>query len=123
MPESPALLGRLGGPDVIERVARRLQQKTQADPRLTPFFAGVPNERRAAMHVGMLTQLLGPQVDPSALRERHARLVERGLRDEHLDAVALHLDRTLAELGFGDVERTEARALAETFREQVLGRG
>ena len=52
----------------------------------------------------------------------HAHLVARGLNDTHFDAVVENLAATLAELGVGAAEIAEVAKIAESVRNDVLGR-
>jgi len=53
----------------------------------------------------------------------HRRLAdEMGLDDSHFDAVIQNLGGTLKELGVADSLVTEAAAVAESVRNDVLGR-
>ena len=56
------------------------------------------------------------------MREGHAHLVERGLNDEHFNAVADNLKQTLEELSVPGEMIEEVLALVETTRDDVLGR-
>ncbi|MFM8331561.1 MAG: group I truncated hemoglobin [Candidatus Methylumidiphilus sp.] len=48
--------------------------------------------------------------------------LERGLHDSHFDAVLQHLDDSLSELGVADNLRAQVAAIAESTRNDVLGR-
>ena len=56
------------------------------------------------------------------MRDGHAHLVERGLNDSHFDAVMENLGATLKELNVPDELIAEAAAIAESTRNDVLGR-
>ncbi|MFN3582979.1 hypothetical protein [Phenylobacterium sp.] len=56
------------------------------------------------------------------MRRGHAHLVARGLDDSHFDAVVENLAATLKELGVGDAEIGEVANIAESVRDDVLGR-
>ena len=56
------------------------------------------------------------------MREGHAHLVERGLDDSHFDAVMENLGATLKELNVPDDLIAQAAAIAESTRNDVLGR-
>ena len=53
----------------------------------------------------------------------HSRLVEQGLDDSHFDAVLENLGATLKSLGVADAHIAEAAGVAESVRDDVLGRG
>jgi hemoglobin len=52
----------------------------------------------------------------------HAKYVKQGLNDGHFDAVVENLGATLQELGVADDLITQVAAVAETTRDDVLGR-
>lgn len=57
------------------------------------------------------------------MKAAHSKLVkEYGLNDTHFDAVIENLGATLVELGVPEDLIGEAAAIAESTREQVLGR-
>ena len=56
------------------------------------------------------------------MRKAHAHLVEKGLNDTHLDAVMEHLTGTLEELKVPKELIDEVAAIAESTRNDVLGR-
>ncbi|MFN4178163.1 group I truncated hemoglobin [Phenylobacterium sp.] len=65
----------------------------------------------------------GPNAYSGAdMRRGHAHLVARGLDDSHFDAVVENLAATLKELGVGDAEIGEVANIAESVRDDVLGR-
>jgi hemoglobin len=65
----------------------------------------------------------GPQkYTGRTLRKSHAKLVEKGLNDSHFDAVIEHLGATLKELNVPDLLISEAAAIAESVRNDVLCR-
>ncbi len=56
------------------------------------------------------------------MRKGHAHLVARGLNDAHFDAVAGNLSDTLKELGVAQPLIDQVLAIAESTRNDVLGR-
>jgi hemoglobin len=56
------------------------------------------------------------------LRSGHARIQQMGLDDSHVDAVIELLGATLRELGVGDAQIQQVAAIAESVRQDVLGR-
>ena len=56
------------------------------------------------------------------LRAGHQHLVERGLHDEHFNAVAENLAATLQDLRVDPALIDEVLALVESTRDDVLGR-
>ena len=56
------------------------------------------------------------------MRKGHAHLVKRGLDDSHFDAVVEDLGATLKELKVPDNLIAQVAAIAETTRNDVLGK-
>lgn len=56
------------------------------------------------------------------MRRGHAHLVARGLNDAHFDAVVENLAATLWELGVAAADIGEVAKIAESVRDDVLGR-
>jgi hemoglobin len=81
-------------------------------------------DRQAAKQKAFLTMAFGGPNNYTGLdmRRGHAHLVERGLDDTHFDAVVDNLAATLTELGVAQSDIAEVAAIAETTRNDVLGR-
>lgn len=56
------------------------------------------------------------------MRAGHARLVQEGLNDTHFDVIVGLLAATLTELGVRNALIQEVAAVAETVRNDILGR-
>ncbi len=56
------------------------------------------------------------------MREGHAHLLQRGLNDTHVDIVIEHLGATLTELGANAEDIAQVAAIANSVRDDVLGR-
>ena len=63
-----------------------------------------------------------PDYTGRTIKHAHARLVDLGLNDTHFNAVAEHLESSMAELGVADNHAFQVMALTESQREFVLGR-
>ena len=72
----------------------------------------MPNDERKAVYAGSF--------DP--LTNGHLWMVEQGLKDMHFDAVLENLGRTLVELEVPGELIGEAAVIAESIRDEVLGR-
>ena len=122
---SESLYDRLGGANAVNAAVDIFYDKILTDPVLTPLFEGVDMERQRRKQVMFLTVAFGGPMAYSGdgLRAAHKRLVEeKGLNDDHFDAVIGHLADTLAELGVDEGLIAEAGAIAESVRDDVLGR-
>lgn len=123
-PRNTSLYQRLGGGAAVDAAVELFYGKVLADPLLAPFFAGVDMKRQRAQQKAFLTLAFG---GPNAytgqdLRRAHAPLVARGLNDAHFNAVAGHLQATLAELGVAQGLVDEVMAIAASTHDDVLGR-
>lgn len=118
------LYQRIGGADAVKAAVTIFYDKVLADPSIAPFFEGVDMARQASKQRAFLIMAFGgPNAYTGAdMRRGHAHLVARGLNDAHFDAVVGHLAATLTELGVPDSDIAEVAAIAESVRDDVLGR-
>lgn len=120
-----SLYDRLGGEPAIMAAVTLFYDKIMADPSIAPFFATLDMKAQSRKQVAFMTWAFG---GPSEYRGRelttaHANLVRhRGLKDEHFDAVVLHLDETLTELGVEKSLVREAVSAVSGLRAKVFGR-
>ncbi|MEL7028188.1 MAG: group 1 truncated hemoglobin [Pseudomonadota bacterium] len=122
---SESLFDRLGGGPAVEAAVDLFYEKVLADPLLAPMFEGVDMARQKRKQRSFLTLAFGgPNTYSGAgMRAAHRRLVEeKGLSDDHFDAVMACLGATLADLSVPDPLIAEAAAIAESVRDDVLGR-
>jgi len=121
---SESVYDRIGGEAAMDAAVDLFYCKVLADARINEFFDGVDMERQAAKQKAFLTMALGGPHNYTGkdMRAGHAHLVARGLNDSHFDAVMENLGATLNELGVPDELIAEAAAIAESTRNDVLGR-
>ncbi|MCF6336923.1 MAG: group 1 truncated hemoglobin [Gammaproteobacteria bacterium] len=121
---SDALFDRLGGEAAVNAAVDIFYRKVLADDRISRFFDGVDMDKQAAKQKAFLTMAFGGPNNYTGedMRKGHAHLVERGLNDSHFDAVVENLGATLKELGVADDLIGEVAAIAETTRNDVLGK-
>lgn len=124
MAGNKTLFDRIGGEAAVDAAVDVFYRKVLADDRINKFFEGIDMERQAAKQKAFLTFAFGGPNNYSGkdMREGHAHLVQKGLSDEHFDAVMENLGATLIELNVPDDLITEAAAIAESTRKDVLGR-
>jgi hemoglobin len=124
IPGNQSLYERIGGEGAVNAAVDVFYRKVLADDRINMFFEGVDMEKQAAKQKAFLTFAFGGPASYSGkdMREGHAHLVERGLNDSHFDAVMENLGATLTELGVPGDLIGEAAAIAESVRDDVLGR-
>jgi hemoglobin len=121
---SESLYERLGGEAAIDAAVEIFYEKILADDRIKRFFEGIDMERQAAKQRAFLTYAFGGpnKYTGRTVRAAHAKAVTIGLDDGHFDAVIEHLAATLRQLGVATDLVEEAIAIAESTRDDVLGR-
>lgn len=121
---SDSLFDKIGGEAAVNAAVDIFYRKVLADDRINQFFDGVDMEKQAAKQKGFLTMAFGGPNNYTGkdMRDGHAHLVARGLNDSHFDAVVENLGATLKELGVADELIGEVAAIAETTRNDVLGK-
>lgn len=124
MGSEKTLYERLGGTEAVRATVALLYDKILSDPLLVPFFSHVDVDRLRASQAAFVSMAFGGPAHYSgaSLRRAHAKLVERGLSDEHFDAVGMHLKNALEDLGVPPGMITEALAVVESTRPDVLNR-
>lgn len=121
---SETLYDKIGGEAAVNAAVDIFYRKVLADDRISSFFDGVDMDNQAAKQKAFLTVAFGGPNNYTGedMRKGHAHLVERGLNDSHFDAVMENLGATLTELNVPDELIAEAAAIAESTRNDVLGR-
>jgi hemoglobin len=122
MPSS--LYERLGGKAAIEAAVDIFYGKVLADDRIKGFFDGVDLAKQKAKQKAFLAFAFGGPANYSGknMRDGHAHLVKRGLNDSHVDAVIENLGATLRELKVAEDLIAEVAKIANSVRNDVLGR-
>ena len=121
---SENLYEQIGGEAAVNAAVDVFYRKVLADDRINQFFEGVDMENQAAKQKAFLTFAFGGPNNYTGkdMREGHAHLVAKGLNDSHFDAVMENLGATLKELNVPDELIAKAAAIAESTRNDVLGR-
>jgi hemoglobin len=121
---SESLFDRIGGDAAVNAAVDIFYRKVLADDRISEFFDGVDMDKQAAKQKAFLTMAFGGPNNYTGedMRKGHAHLVARGLNDSHFDAVVEDLGATLKELGVADELIGEVAAIAETTRNDILGK-
>ena len=119
-----SLYEQIGGDAAVNAAVDIFYRKVLRDDRINRFFSGVDMERQAAKQKAFLTMAFGGPNNYSGLdmRRGHAHLVAQGLNDSHFDAVVENLGATLKELNVPDSLIAQVAAIAETTRNDVLGK-
>lgn len=124
MSQSESLYEQLGGADAVNAAVDIFYRKVLADDRINRFFENIDMAKQAAKQKAFLTMAFGGPHHYTGLdmRRGHAHLVARGLNDTHVDAVIENLGATLRELGVSETLIAQVAAIAESTRDDVLGR-
>ncbi|HKP77637.1 MAG TPA: group 1 truncated hemoglobin [Phenylobacterium sp.] len=119
-----SLYERIGGAPAVKAAVDIFYGKVLADDRIAHFFEGVDMQRQIGKQRAFLVMAFGgPNTYTGEdMRRGHAHLVARGLNDSHFDAVVENLAATLSELGVGAGEIAAVAEIAESVRDDVLGR-
>ena len=119
-----SLYERLGGEPAFTAAVDQFYRRMLTDPAVSDFFDDVDMDGQIAKQKAFLTFVTGgpAQYTGRDMRESHAKLVERGLDDRHVDLVIGHLGAVLTELGAAPEDVEEVATLAESLRSEVLGR-
>lgn len=119
-----SLYQQLGGDAAVDAAVDIFYRKVLQDARISRFFAGVDMAKQAVKQKAFLTMAFGGPNNYTGLdmRRGHAHLVAQGLNDSHFDAVVEDLGATLKELGVSDALIAQVAAVAETTRNDILGK-
>ncbi|WP_045227090.1 group I truncated hemoglobin [Methyloterricola oryzae] len=119
-----SLYAKLGGEAAVDAAVDIFYRKVLSDNRINRFFEGVDMDKQAAKQKSFLTMAFGGPHNYTGMdmRRGHAHLVKQGLNDSHFDAVMENLAATMKELNVPDDLIAQAAAIAESTRNDVLGR-
>jgi hemoglobin len=115
---------QLGGRPAIEAAVEDFYRRVLGDSELAPYFDDIDMDKQMAKQAAFLTMVTGGPNEYTGrdMRAAHAKLVERGIGDRHVDLVIKHLGDTLAGLGVGPELIAQVAAVAESVRGDVLSR-
>ena len=122
---TPSLYEQLGGEPAVNAAVDIFYRKVLSDHRINRFFDSSDMEKQAAKQKSFLTMAFGGpnNYDGADMRQAHAHLVQKwGLDDTHFDAVMENLTATLVELNVPQNLIDQVAAIAESTREDILGR-
>ena len=119
-----SLYSEIGGEGAVNVAVDIFYRKVLKDDRIKHFFDSVDMEKQAAKQKAFLTMAFGGPHNYTGedMRKGHAHLVAKGLNDSHFDAVMEHLGATLTELNVPGNLIAQAAAIAESTRNDVLGK-
>ncbi|CAG7856508.1 hypothetical protein MCAMS1_01020 [biofilm metagenome] len=119
-----SLYNRLGGEAAVNAAVDIFYRKVLNDTSINRFFDNADMDKQIAKQRAFLTMAFGGPNNYTGkdMRAAHARLVDMGLSEDHFDAVMGHLGATLTELNVPADLIAEAAAIAESTRNDVLGK-
>jgi len=118
------LFESLGGAAAVDAAVDRFYRHVLSDDRINYWFDGIDMEKQASKQKAFLTMAFGGPHNYTGedMRRGHAHLVARGLNDTHFDAVVENLATTLREMEVAEELIAQVAAVAESTRNDVLGR-
>jgi hemoglobin len=121
---SATLYDRIGGEPAVNAAVEVFYRKVLNDHRINRFFDNTDMDKQIAKQKAFFTMAFGGPNNYTGqdMRNAHAGLVKSGLNEEHFNAVMEHLGATLVELKVPADLIAEAAAIAESTRNDVLGR-
>lgn len=119
-----SLYEKIGGEAAVNAAVELFYRKVLSDYRINRFFDKTNMEEQIAKQKAFFTMAFGgPNNYTGAdMRSAHAHLVKMGLDNSHFDVVMEHLGATMKELGVPDDLIGQAAAIAESTRNDVLGK-
>ena len=120
-----SIYDEIGGEAAVNAAVDIFYGKVLADPLLTPFFDGIDMNGQSRKQKAFFTTVFkGESAGADAyMRRAHEALVkDKGLADEHFDAVAGHLNATLNELNVPTHLTDQIMGAAAGLRDAVLNR-
>ncbi|MCK5831123.1 MAG: group 1 truncated hemoglobin [Methylococcales bacterium] len=121
---SESLFEQIGGEAAVDAAVDIFYRKVLSDHTINRFFDNVNMETQAAKQKAFLTMAFGGPNNYTGtdMRQAHAKFVKMGLDDNHFDAVAGHLVSTLQELKVQQDLIDQVGVIAESTRNDILGR-
>lgn len=115
---------QIGGAAAMDAAVDLFYRHVLSDDRIAHWFEDVDMDRQAAKQKAFLTVAFGGPNNYSGkdMRAAHAPMVAKGLNDDDFNAVAENLKLTMEELNVPANLIADALAVAETTRDDVLGR-
>lgn len=120
---SSTLYERIGGKDALDAAVDLFYGKVLADDRINFWFESVDMAKQRGKQKAFLAYAFGAPIKYTGedMRSAHAPMVEKGLNDDHFNAVAENLVATLVDLNVPQELIDEVCTLLETTRGDVLG--
>jgi hemoglobin len=117
-----SLFARIGGVAGVTRLISTFYARVLADPRLAPYFDGVPIHKLRHMQFEFFSAALDgplPYTGRTVIQAHQGRRISR----EHFQAFVEHLFDTLQEYALSEDERYAIIARINTYADDVIGAG
>lgn len=123
MENNNTLFEKIGGMDAVKAAVDIFYEKLLKDKSISHFFKGVDLKTQKAKQAAFLAYAFGGPVKYTGkdMRNAHAKLVEKGLNEDHFNSVAGHLVDTLKELGIKKDLVEQVVEIALSVKNDVLG--
>lgn len=124
MSDSKSIYEQLGGEPAIDAAVEDFYRRVLSDDELSNYFDDVDMNGQIAKQKAFLTMVTGGPNNYTGkdMRTAHARVQGMGITDRHVDLVIKHLGDTLASLNVPAELIGKVAAVAESVRNDVLGR-
>jgi two-component system chemotaxis sensor kinase CheA len=121
---SGSLFERLGGQNTVDTLVDKFFDKVLADSRIKIFFEGIVTERLRNKKKSYWAFAFGgeSQFTGKSLREAHQLLLDKGLSEEHFEAMIGIFNETLCEMDIPDDLVQEACKIALSTRDEIFGK-
>lgn len=121
---SESIFDRIGGMNAVNAAVEIFYKKVMADDSINYFFEQTNIKMQIIKQKAFLAYAFGAPMKYTGqnMRNGHAHLAEKGLNDTHFNAVAGHLASTLQELNVPEDLMGEIMAIAESTRNDILGK-
>lgn len=119
-----SLFEKLGGQNAVNQAVDIFYRKVLSDKEVSHFFDGIDMDKQRAKQKSFLSMVFGGPNNYTGrtMKESHAHLLKKGLNDKHVDIIINHLGSTLKELGVDQEDIKKVAYIAESVRNDVLGR-
>lgn len=119
---SDSLFERIGGAGAVDAAVDIFYRKVLTDDSISHFFETVDMEAQHAKQKSFLTMAFGGPNNYTGedMRKAHKPLVDKGLNEDHFNAVAGHLQSTLEELNVAQELIEEVMSIAGSTHDDVL---
>jgi hemoglobin len=124
-PDTPlTLFDKIGGEAAVDAAVDVFYRKVLSDYRINRFFDDIDMEAQAIKQKAFFTMAFGGPNNYTGedMRKAHARLVKMGLNNDHFNTVMEHFKATMKELNVPEEFIVQAAAIAESTRNDVLGK-